>query len=169
LRDIEAALQVEDRSGHDRGAEPWWTWAPAPPRNFDPWYLMLGGPKFSPDGKYLAVSIEDAVRIWSTADWKMLREVKIKTSHAWAVSPGSHCLLGPRDADEEGNTVSFQVIDTLTNEEVARITANRVRATAFGHDGRNIAIGSYPALELWQIMVTAATPCASPQDQRQMP
>ena len=86
------------------------------------------------------------MRIWSTADWKMLREVKIKTSDAWAVSPGSHYLLGPRDADEEGNTVSFQVIDTLTNEEVARITANRVRATAFGHDGRNIAIGSYPAL-----------------------
>ena len=39
---------------------------------------MLGGPKFSPDGKYLAVSIEDGVRIWSTNDWKMLREVKIK-------------------------------------------------------------------------------------------
>jgi WD40 repeat protein len=75
-----------------------------------------------------------------------------KTSDAWAVSPGSHYLLGPRDADEEGNTVRFQVIDNLTNEEVARITANRVRATAFGHDGRNIAIGSYPALELWQII-----------------
>lgn len=111
-----------------------------------------GGPKFSPDGKYLAVSIEDGVRIWSTADWKMIREAKIKTSDAWAVSPGSRYLLGPRDADEEGNTVSFQVIDTLTNEEVARITANRVRAAAFGHDGRNIAIGSYPALELWQII-----------------
>jgi hypothetical protein len=69
----------------------------------------VGWPKFSPGGKYLAVSIEDTVRIWSTTDGKMPREAKLKTGEGWAVSPGAHYLLGPRDADEEGTRSVFRL------------------------------------------------------------
>ena len=122
LRDIEGALQVEDRSGHDKGARAVVDLGTSATPEFRSLVSDAGGPKFSPDRKYLAVSIEDAVRIWSTADWKMLREVKIKTSDSWAVSPGSHYLLGPRYVRSPLRRLAICALSTAPTE--SRVTAS---------------------------------------------
>ena len=63
LGTLRPQLQVEDRSGHDRGARAVVDLGISATPEFRSLVSDAGGAKFSPDGKYLAVSIEDGVRI----------------------------------------------------------------------------------------------------------
>jgi hypothetical protein len=70
---------------------------------------MLGGVSSAPTENISRLASRIPCAFWSTTDGKMSREAKLKTSEGWAVSPGAHYLLGPRDADEEGTRSVFRL------------------------------------------------------------
>ena len=99
---------------------------------------MVRAVAFSPDGKTVAAAIGETVRLYSTADGKLMGTVDAAESNGLAFSPdGRRIAAAGHDGD-------VKVIDVATLKVTASMKGHgrSVRAVCFLPNGRSIASGS---------------------------
>lgn len=103
------------------------------------------GLKFSPDGKYLAVSVRHSgLQFWRTTDWTLHRVIPV-TVYSFSFSADGQWLAADTDKDRIG-------IWDMTNGTVFRtIDAHTYQAT-LSPDGRQLATTTYDdQINIWDV------------------
>lgn len=104
--------------------------------------------KFSPDGRLLAVALNNTVQLWETSSWRPLSPLTGFTAqvHRLAFSPDGKKLV----AGDHAGTVWLW--DMVNRRSIAnrRAHATTVESVAFSPNGRRIATAGYEnAVKLW--------------------
>jgi len=100
----------------------------------------------APDGKTVAVGLDDWVQLWDVAEGKLQRTLKAGTS-ALAFSPDGKILAGV-----VGKEVTFWDTQTGKPKGNLRLADTRIRCLTFSPDSQTLATGSEDRLvRLWEV------------------
>ena len=105
---------------------------------------------YSPDGKTLAMAIDDgSIKLWDLAEDKVVGTLHGHTSNIWGVafSPDGRKLVSGSD------DMTVKLWDVAGRKELHTLPhQNSIRSVAFSHDGKTVAAGSRNGtVRLWDV------------------